>query len=133
MHGSELMRPGRGNSRKELIEELRLGMAGVPPSGQVCCYQTACSLSADRHNRCQLFDTVCHFHVWLCRTIILNSQLIPDLSIRQIAFIPGAQAEVCTCCFSVNSNASMYTRSKCKLGQDQGICHNLSLNAVVLQ
>lgn len=86
--GSELMRAGRGNSRKELIEELGQGMARVSARGQVRRYQTACPLSADRHNLCWLFDTVCHFHVWLCRTIILNSQLIPDLSIRQIAFIP---------------------------------------------
>lgn len=28
-HDSELMRAGRGNSRKELIEELRQGMARV--------------------------------------------------------------------------------------------------------
>lgn len=64
-------------------------MARVLVNGQVRRYQTACSLSADRHNLERLFDTVCHFHVGLHRTIILNSLLIPDLSIRQIAFIPG--------------------------------------------
>lgn len=87
--GSELMLAGRGNSRKELIEELGQGMARVSARGQVRCYQTASPLSADTHNLCWTFDTVCHFHVWLCGTITLNSQLIPDLSIRQIAFIPG--------------------------------------------
>lgn len=87
--GSEIMCAGRGNSRKELIEELRQGMARVSVSSQVRYYQTACPLSADRHNLCWLFDTVCHFHACLFWTIILNFQLIPDLSIRQIAFIPG--------------------------------------------
>lgn len=73
MHGSELMRAGRGNSRKELIEELKSGgWPRVSERGQVRCYQTACPLSADRHNLCWLFDTVCHFHVWRCRTIIFK-------------------------------------------------------------
>lgn len=85
----ELMRAGRGNSRKKLIEDRGQGMARVLVSSQVRRYQTACSLSADRHNLGRLFDTVCHFHVGLHRTIILNSLLIPDLSIRQIAFILG--------------------------------------------
>lgn len=88
-HGSELMRAGLGNSRKELIEDLRQGMACVSLRGQVLCYHTACPLSADGHPLCWLFDMVCHFHVQPCRTIILNYQLIRDLSIRQIAFIPG--------------------------------------------
>lgn len=73
--GSELMRAGRGNSRKELIEGLGQGMARVSERGQVRCYQTASPLSAHTHNLRWTFDTVCHFHVWLWRTIILNSQL----------------------------------------------------------
>lgn len=80
--GGELTRTERGNSRKELIGGLRAGMVRVLLSGQVRCYQTARPLSQDRFNLQRLFDTVCHFYVWLCRTIILNSQLIPDLSIR---------------------------------------------------
>lgn len=77
------------NSRKTLIEELVQGMAPVLQPGQVQCYQTAGPLSAHCSSLPWLSDTVCHFHVCLHGTIILNSQLIPDLLIRQIAFILG--------------------------------------------
>lgn len=77
------------NNRKRLIEELVQGMAPVLQPGQVQCYQTAGPLSAHCSSLPWLSDTDCHFHVCLHGTIILNSQLIPDLLIRQIAFIPG--------------------------------------------